>query len=190
MNKIISFLLIFFTIFFSCIDNNLPKQSAFLRIEFPEPNYIATKEIKLPIDFYYNLSAVDVSVINSKQLSFNYANMKMSIDLFLKKMIETNDLENNFRDFSLILETHSKKSNGIFVREYEDVNNSVYAKIFELRGDVASPIQFYLTDSTSNFIYGSLNLKFKPKYDSIYPTIQYVKNDILVLIESLNWNVK
>ena len=77
-----------------------------------------------------------------------------------------------------------------FVREYEDVNNSVYAKIFELRGEVASPIQFYLTDSTSNFIYGSLNLKFKPKYDSIYPTIQYVKNDILVLIESLNWNVK
>ena len=187
MNKIISLLLIFFTLFFSCVESNLPKQSAFLRIEFPEPNYIATKEIKLPIDFYYNLSAVDVSVTNSKQLSFNYANMKMSIDLFLKKMIETNDLENNFRDFSLILETHSKKSNGIFVREYEDVNNSVYAKIFELRGDVASPIQFYLTDSISNFISGSLNLKFKSKYDSIFPTIQYVKNDILFFVESLNW---
>ena len=57
-----------------------------------------------------------------------------------------------------------------------------------MRGDVASPIQFYLTDSTSNFINGSLNLKFKSKYDSIFPTIQYVKNDILVLVESLNWS--
>ena len=51
MNKIISLLLIFFSIFYSCVDSNLPKQSAFLRIEFPEPNYIAPNEIKLPIDF-------------------------------------------------------------------------------------------------------------------------------------------
>ena len=49
MNKIISLLLGFFTIFFSCIDSNLPKQGGFLRIEFPEPNYIAPKEIKLTI---------------------------------------------------------------------------------------------------------------------------------------------
>ena len=69
MNKIISLLLIFFTIFCSCVENNLPKQRAFLRIEFPEPNYTALKEIKSPIDFYYNLSAADINVINTKQIS-------------------------------------------------------------------------------------------------------------------------
>ena len=46
MNKIISLLLIFFTIFYSCVESNLPKQRAFLRIEFPEPDYVAVKEIK------------------------------------------------------------------------------------------------------------------------------------------------
>ena len=187
MNKIISLLLIFFTIFCSCVESNLPKQRAFLRIEFPEPNYIALKEIKSPIDFYYNLSAADVNAINPKQFSLNYPKMNLVIDMSLGKLSKAEDLENNFRDFSLTLETHSKKSNGMFVREYEDADNRVYAKIFEMRGDVASPIQFYLTDSTSNFINGSLNLKFKSKYDSIFPTIQYVKNDISVLVESLNW---
>ena len=113
--------------------------------------------------------------------------MNLVVDMSLNKISNAEDLENNFRDFSLTLETHSKKSNGMFVREYEDIDNRVYAKIFEMRGDVASPIQFYLTDSTSNFINGSLNLKFKSKYDSIFPIIQYVKNDILVLVESLNW---
>ena len=190
MNKIISLLLIFFSIFYSCVDSNLPKQSAFLRIEFPEPNYIAPNEIKLPIHFYYNLSAADVNVTNSKQFYLNYPKMNLIVDMSLNKITKREDLENNFRDFSLTLETHSKKSNGVFIREYENLNNRVYAKIFELRGDVASPIQFYLTDSTSNFINGSLNLKFKSKYDSIFPTIQYVKNDILVLVESLNWNTK
>ena len=187
MNKIISLLLLFFSIFYSCVDSNLPKQSAFLRIEFPEPNYIALKEIKSPVDFYYNLSAADINVINPKQFSLNYPKMNLVVDMSLNKISKAEDLENNFRDFSLTLETHSKKSNGMFVREYEDADNRVFAKIFEMRGDVASPIQFYLTDSTSNFIKGSLNLKFKSKYDSIFPTIQYVKNDILVLVESLNW---
>ena len=187
MNKIISLPLVLFTIFFSCVDSNLPKQSAFLRIEFPEPNYINLKEIKSPVDFYYNLSAADINVINPKQFSLNYPKMNLVVDMSLNKISKAEDLENNFRDFSLTLETHSKKSNGMFVREYEDADNRVYAKIFEMRGDVASPIQFYLTDSTSNFINGSLNLKFKSKYDSIFPTIQYVKNDILVLVESLNW---
>ena len=181
MNKIISLPLVLFTIFFSCVDSNLPKQSAFLRIEFPEPNYIN-------LNFFYNLSAADINVINPKQFSLNYPKMNLVVDMSLNKISNAEDLENNFRDFSLTLETHSKKSNGMFVREYEDIDNRVYAKIFEMRGDVASPIQFYLTDSISNFINGSLNLKFKSKYDSIFPTIQYVKNDILVLVESLNWS--
>ena len=188
MNKIISLYLIFFTIFCSCDDGNLPKQRAFLRIEFPEPKYITQKEIKSPIDFYYNLSAADINVINTKQFSINYPKMNLVVDMSLNKIYKAEDLENNFRDFSLTLETHAKKSNGMFIREYEDLNSEVYAKIFELRGDVATPIQFYLTDSISNFIKGSLNLKFKSKYDSIFPTIQYVKNDILVLVESLKWN--
>ena len=187
MNKIISLLLIFFTIFFSCVESNLPKQSAFLRIEFPEPNYIALKEIKIPIDFYYNLSAANINVINPEKFSLNYPKMNLVVDISLNEITKAEDLENKFRDFSLTLETHSKKSNGMFIRDYEDLNNRVYAKIFELRGDVASPIQFYLTDSISNFISGSLNLKFKSKYDSIFPTIQYVKNDILFFVESLNW---
>ena len=190
MNKIISLLLIFFTVFCSCIDNNLPKQRAFLRIEFPEPHYKAQKETKSPIDFYYNLSAADINVINPKQFSLNYPKMNMVVDMSLNKISNAEDLENNFRDFSLILKTHSKKSNGIFTKEYEDANNRVYAKIFEMRGDVASPIQFYLTDSISSFMKGSLNLKFKSKYDSIFPSIQYVKNDIIVLFESLNWRSK
>ena len=147
MNKIISLPLVLFTIFFSCVDSNLPKQSAFLRIEFPEPNYINLKEIKSPVDFFYNLSAADINVINNKQFSLNYPKMNLVVDMSLNKIYKVEDLENNFRDFSLILETHSKKSNGMLIREYEDINSEVYAKIFELRGDVATPIQFYLTDS-------------------------------------------
>ena len=35
--------------------------------------------------------------------------------------------------------------------------------------------------------FGSMNLTEKSDYDSIYPSIMYVKNDILSIIESVNW---
>ena len=100
------------------------------------------------------------------------------------------DLEKKLRDFSMILDTHTKKSNGVILREYDNDNRRIFGKLYEIKGDVASPIQFYLTDSISNFISGSVNLKLKSNYDSIYPSIQYVKNDILVLFESINWNME
>jgi len=190
MNKIISLLVVFSVFNFSCIDSNLPKQRAFLRIEFPEPNYSPFEESSFPVDFYYNSGVTKINNKNFQQLSLNYPKMNFSIDLSFNKINKLDDLESNLSDFSIILDTHSKKSNGIFIREYEDLNDRVFGKIYEIRGDVASPIQFYITDSTSNFMSGSLNLKSKSKYDSIFPSIQYIKNDILVLVESLSWKYK
>ncbi len=190
MSKILSFFLIFFIFLISCNDSNLPKQSAFLRIEFPEPNYLFHNELNLPTDFYYNSNAAMIGLANDSQLSIDYSNMNLSIDLSFNNLNNQQRLENNLRDFLLILDTHSKKSNGVVMREYEDKNKRKFGKIFEMKGDVASPIQFYITDSLSNFMKGSLNLKFKSKYDSIFPSIQYVKNDIIVLFESLNWRSK
>ena len=56
-----------------------------------------------------------------------------------------------------------------------------------MRGPVASPLQFYVTDSINNFLFGTMNLTKKLDYDSIYPSIMYVKNDIFSIIESVSW---
>ena len=190
MNKIISLLVVFSILLCTCSDSNLPKQTAFLRIDFPEPKYLAFKETNHLFDFYYNASAVEIKTKNSKQLSLLYPKINFSIDLSIQKLNKPKDLEDNFSDFYLLLDTHSKKSNGVFVREYEDLNKRIFSQIYEISGGVASPIQFYITDSTSNFIKGSLNLNFKSNYDSIFPSIQYVKKDVLILVESLNWRLR
>ena len=54
--------------------------------------------------------------------------MNLVVDMSLNKISNAEDLENNFRDFSLTLETHSKKSNGMFVREYEDIDTEYTQK--------------------------------------------------------------
>ena len=190
MGKIIIPIFFFTFMIFSCNETNLPKQNGFLRIEFKEPYYSIYEETDTLFNFYYNSGSTDLDQIGNSQFLFDYNDLNLSLNLSFYNIEGSQDLEKKSRDFSLILDTHTKKSNGVILREYDNNNRRIFGKLYEIKGDVASPIQFYLTDSISNFISGSVNLKFKSNYDSIYPSIQYVKNDILVLFESINWNTK
>ena len=175
---------------FSCNETNLPKQKGFLRIEFKEPYYSIHEEIDTPFNFYYNSNSTDPDQIGNNQFLFDYSDLNLSLNLSFYNIKSSQDLEKKSRDFFLILDTHTKKSNGVILEEYDNDNSRIFGKLYEIKGDVASPIQFYLTDSLSNFVSGSVNLKFKSNYDSIYPSIQYVKNDVFVLFESINWKMK
>ena len=53
--------------------------------------------------------------------------------------------------------------------------------MYEITGNAASHIQFHITDSTNNFIKGSLYFYAKPNYDSILPAVAYIKEDICIL---------
>jgi len=179
----------FFGLVFSCENNlNLPKPDAYLRIEFNEPKYLNYEDVNSQIDFYYNSSASSINQISSKSINLNYENLGMSLDLSFNKLSSQNEVINYITDFNLLLDTHTKRSNGFLVKEFENVEYSTFGKIYEFKGDVASPIQFFITDSLNNFIQGAVNKEISSKYDSIYPSIQYIKNDILVFFESINLN--
>ena len=75
----------------------------------------------------------------------------------------------------------------ITTSEFNNYENKVYALYYTFVGDAPSNIQFYVTDSLSNFVTGSLYFKSKPNYDSLLPSISYVKNDIKKIIETFQW---
>ncbi len=179
--------LYFLFTFFSCENNSsLPKQDAYLRIEFNEPNYLIYKSQNSKINFLYNARSSSLKPTSARTINLDYKKLGMSLDLSFDKLNDETELINYLRDFNLLLDAHTKRSNGFLIKEFENRNYSTYGKLYELRGDVASPIQFFLTDSINNFIHGSLNMIVKSKYDSIYPSVQYIKNDILVFFESIN----
>lgn len=64
----------------------------------------------------------------------------------------------------------------------------VFGTFFELQGDVATPFQFYLTDSTKHFVSGVVYLNKTPKYDSLKPSLEYLKKDLYHLMETFHWD--
>src|SRR5690606_23734827 len=58
---------------------------------------------------------------------------------------------------------------------------------FYLRGPVASPYQFFLTDTTNHFLRAALYFDARPNPDSIAPVLNYIHADMDTLIKSLQW---
>jgi len=57
----------------------------------------------------------------------------------------------------------------------------------ELSGEVPSQFQFYLTDSVHHFLRGALYFRTSQKNDSLAPAINYIKIDIIHMLNTLRW---
>jgi gliding motility-associated lipoprotein GldD len=58
---------------------------------------------------------------------------------------------------------------------------------YNVTGNAATNTQFYITDSTKHFMVGSLYFYAKPNYDSIFPAIEFIKKDMVKIMESTQW---
>ncbi|MEZ4986456.1 MAG: hypothetical protein R2795_15705 [Saprospiraceae bacterium] len=58
---------------------------------------------------------------------------------------------------------------------------------FDIDGAVASPFQFFLTDSTHHYVRASLYFNTHVQADSMKPVIDFVREDMLHIIETFSW---
>ncbi|KJD31885.1 gliding motility protein GldD [Tamlana nanhaiensis] len=185
--------LFIFIICFSCNEDYKPKPKAELRLEYPEPKY-APDNLKLPFTFDKNLLANKTtlksipSTTKSYGVNLEYQTLKGTIFLTYKA-IENNpkNLNDFLKDAQKFTLEHTQKADEIPAYPYENDNRKVYGMLSEVKGNVASPAQFYVTDSVNHFLTGSIYFHAKPNYDSIYPAAQYLQNDIRRIMETLQW---
>ncbi|HBI81253.1 MAG TPA: gliding motility lipoprotein GldD, partial [Bacteroidales bacterium] len=58
---------------------------------------------------------------------------------------------------------------------------------YDIKGNSASSIQFYVTDSSEHYLRGALYFRCQPNKDSLAPAIEYFTADVVHLIETLRW---
>lgn len=176
----------------SCGEDPLPKPKAYLRLEYPEPQYFETST-ELPFTFDKNSLATDITnkrLEGSKEsygLNIEYSKLKGTIYLTYKKIKSREDLKRYLRDAQNFTQEHTKKADEITEQIFEDKKRNVYGMFYEIGGNAASQSQFYVTDSLNHFLIGSLYFYAKPNYDSILPAAAYLKKDIKQIMETVKW---
>lgn len=186
-----NYIFIIFIVFFSCENYFLPKESAYLRLDYPKPEYELIDDKEFPFFFEANsrLSKISDIDINLESIDFiiNYNQLNAQINFQYKNVNSKEKLNAYILDLKTAIETHSMMANSVKIKDYSLKEKNIFGRIFDLSGSVASPYQFYLTDSINNIISGFVYFNIKPNYDSILPAINYIENDIIYLIESFDW---
>jgi gliding motility-associated lipoprotein GldD len=85
------------------------------------------------------------------------------------------------------VKNHISKADAIKEQVYNNKENKVYGILYDLKGNTASAVQFYVTDSVKHYLRGSLYFSAEPDADSLEPVINFFREDIIHLIETLKW---
>lgn len=169
--------------FLGCKDDAVPKPSSYLRLDYPEAEYV-TFENQCPYAFEMNSAAV----ITEKQpcsFTVHYPNMKATVFLSYKPV--QSNIDSLLRDAQKLTYKHVIKADNIIEQPYLNPQKKVYGMFYQVGGNAATNTQFYVTDSTRHFVTGSVYFYAKPNFDSIMPAADYIKNDMRRLMETIYW---
>ncbi len=172
-------------IFSYCKSTHIPKPRGYYQINLPEHNF-QNFQFDFPFSFDYSTYS-NINVINSDSswLNIEYPSLNGKIHLSYKTV--NNNLSVFLEEAHMLAYKHSSKSDGISETKYLNNEKNVYGVMYDIKGNVASSVQFFLTDSIRNFIRGALYISVEPNKDSLAPVVQFFKEDIISLIESFNW---
>ena len=168
----------------SCKKESIPKPKGKLSLSYPKPSYKRYDATPCPFSFQLNSLATPVKKKNCA-LNLYYKDMKATLYLSYKPV--QGNLKALLRDAEKLAVDHTIRANGIVDQPFVNKAKKVYGMFFSITGNAASQSNFYLTDSTSHFITGSLYFYARPNYDSIYPAAVYVQKDIRRMMETFQW---
>ncbi len=182
------FFCMFMWLIFSCNDQYTPKPRAYFRITFPKHSYE-----QLNGNYPYNFDVPTYAKIEADKnadaepywINIDYPAYKGKLHISYKKV--NHNLDQILEDTRRLAYKHSIKADAIAEKLFTDPGKNVYGIMYDIKGDAASSIQFFVTDSVRNFLRGSLYFNAVPNKDSLAPVVNFVKTDIIHLMETFEW---
>lgn len=206
-------ILIMAAIFVSCNSAYVPRPKGYFKIIFPEHKYVVFDQPGYPYRFEYPVYAtvvkdssffgeapenpywinIDFPSLNGKiYVSYNIIGGKTTYKVKAPDgsgytdSVAFNSFANLVDGSYRLTYKHSTKASSI-----EDSLISTQAGIhgvyFRLGGNAATSNQFFLTDTTKNFLRGALYFDTTPNEDSLRPVNDFLMQDMLHLIKTFEW---
>ncbi len=171
-------------------DNYTPKPKGFPRLDLPTPRYSALPPT-YPYQFEYNRVAKILPDTFARSepnwIFIHYPAFKASVQLTYKPVRNSQDrLRAMLEDAYKLAARHNIKAYSIEQRKLR-LKSGLEASLIDLAGEVPSQVQFVTTDSTTHFLRGALYFNTATENDSLQPAIQYIRKDIVHLLNTLTW---
>ena len=138
----------------SCEQEYNPKPRGYFRIEVPEKKYQMFKADDCSFSFEiptYSIVVKD-TLASAEPCWYNVEWPKYKGTLYLSHKSVNNDLARYINDSQTLSLKHITKASGMQEQEINEPEKKVYGFYTFVKGNAASAVQFYLTDSSKHFI--------------------------------------
>jgi len=173
----------------ACQREHLPKPLGYNRLLLPSHDYMPLPD-SFPYTFEYSKHArllKDTSRISERYwVEIYYPQLKSNIHITYKP-INSEKLLREFLDDSYTLTSKHQIKAYAINEVISKTPSGKTAVIAELEGEVPSQFQFTITDSAKNFMRGALYFNTQVANDSLAPAIEFMKRDMMQIINTLEW---
>ncbi|MDR1226115.1 MAG: gliding motility lipoprotein GldD [Prevotellaceae bacterium] len=174
----------------ACRSATTPKPRGYYRIELPkEPRYKPLHQKGCPYAFDIStLASVTADHDQNAEpcwINVSYSQLNAKLHISYKPL--KNNLDKFVEDVHYLVYKHTVKADAITEQRFESTDQKSYGYLYEIGGNAASNVQFYITDSARHFIRGALYFNTQPNRDSLAPVIAYITEDIRRMMESTRW---
>jgi gliding motility-associated lipoprotein GldD len=167
-------LLVFMVLLFSCRRVAVPRPKGYFRIDLPAREYVSfnrnfNQAANLPLSFEYpsygKISFEPDAFTEPGWFNIDFHSYKARIYLTYK------DIRNNLeglmeQTYTMNVKNHITKADAITEQVISDPDRDVYGILYDLKGNTATA---------------------EPNPDSLEPVIQFFREDIIHMIETLEW---
>ncbi len=182
------FILLIVCCLWGCTNHYTPLPRGYFRIELPDKKY-QLFDSAYPYRFSYpEYSKVIIDADAQAEpfwVNIMFPTFNSTIHISYKPL--NNNIDAVMEDSRKLAYKHAIKADAIAERFFENEEHHVYGILYEIKGNAASPLQFAVTDSSRHFLRGALYFNSIPNKDSLAPVIDFIKEDMMHLMESVNW---
>lgn len=170
-----------------CGDDPLPKPHGWFRIDLPEQTYMtwtdsATFQAEIPT---YAVLVPRTAKGDARWFDLRFKHQRATAHMTWSPV--NGHLAELIEDAHIFKATHEAKAAKIDRERVLRDSARVFGTLFDVEGEVASPMVFYLSDSTDNFLYGALYFDAPPNADSLAPVTDRLREDLRHFVATLRW---
>lgn len=201
--------------FFSCNSPYVSKKRGYFKIDLPQHSYQKFEREGFPYSFEYPVYGdiiQDSTYFDSNPENPYWINIdfpKFNGRLFLsykeiggKVFYKIKLPDGKYKDSFAINEFDKMVDDAFKLTNKNDVvstsikqslittPNNVSGVFFKVGGNAATAMQYFLSDTTKNFIRGALYFSVSPNSDSIKPVQDFLQVDIEHMINTFKWKAK
>ena len=172
-----------------------PKPRGYARVEFPAHEYQKFSDPDFPYSFEYPVYGRIVKDTlffgqkpdNPYWLNIEFPSIGGIFYISYKPVTSEEPLDKLIEDaHQMSFTAHSKRADFIEPAPFV-YNDNVFGILYTVGGNAASAYQFIATDSVKHFVRGALYFDVSPNADSLRPANEFLKKDMMHLLQTLQW---